>query len=132
MAVVFELSRYIQESPLENFNIWFCQFSAEELGTMGSRIFVNNHEANFVKGRVFQINIDMLSCACAPRNQIEYLKSFGVLPRKKIAPLLSKYLEKAASNFFSVSTFIKFEMIARAFQVRIRYLLFKRSIKEDM
>lgn len=96
MAVVFELSRFIQESPLENFNIWFCQFSAEELGTMGSRIFVNNHEADFVKGRVFQLNIDMLSCACASRNQIEYLKSFGVLPRKKIAPLLSKYLEKAA------------------------------------
>jgi hypothetical protein len=98
MAVVFELSRYIQESPLENFNVWFCQFSAEELGTMGSRIFVNNHEEDFVKGRVFQINIDMLSCACAPRNQIEYLKTFGVLPRKKIAPLLSKYLEKAANE----------------------------------
>ncbi|MFX1389203.1 MAG: M28 family metallopeptidase [Promethearchaeota archaeon] len=96
MAVVFELSKFVREHPLDNFNLWMCQFSAEELGTMGSRIFVNNHENNFVKGQVFQINIDMLSSACEPKNQIEYLKSYGVLPRKKIAPLLSKYLEKAA------------------------------------
>jgi hypothetical protein len=96
MAIVFELSKYIRENPLDNFNIWICQFSAEELGTMGSRVFVNNHEAEFVKGRVFQINLDMISCVCESKNQVEYLKSFGVLPRKKIAPLLSKYLEKAA------------------------------------
>jgi len=55
MAVVFELSRYLKENPLDNFNTWFCQFSAEELGTMGSRVFVNNHEGEFVKGRVFKI-----------------------------------------------------------------------------
>ncbi|UCC20737.1 MAG: M28 family peptidase [Promethearchaeota archaeon] len=96
MSVVFELSKYFKDNPLNNFNIWFCQFSAEELGTMGSRVFVNNHENEFVIGRVFQINLDMISCACESRNQIEYLKSYGVIPRKKIAPLLSKYLEKAA------------------------------------
>ncbi len=98
MAVVFELSRYLKENPLDNFNIWFCQFSAEELGTMGSRVFVNNHEGEFVKGRVFQINLDMISCSCEQKNQVEYLKSYGVLPRKKIAPLLSKYLETAAKE----------------------------------
>lgn len=96
MAVVFELSKFFKEHPLENFNIWFCQFSAEELGTMGSRVFVNNHDIQFVKGRVFHINLDMISCAGQPRNRVEYLKSYGVLPRKKIAPLLSKYLDKAA------------------------------------
>ncbi|MFX0156048.1 MAG: M28 family metallopeptidase [Candidatus Hodarchaeota archaeon] len=96
MAVVFELSEYFKDYLLDNFNIWFCQFSAEELGTMGSRIFVNNHEGEFHKGSVFHINLDMISCACAPKNQIEYLKSYGVLPRKKIAPLLSKYLDTAA------------------------------------
>ncbi len=63
---------------------------------MGSRIFVNNHEHEFIKGRVFQINLDMISCLKKSRNQVEYLKSYGILPRKKIAPLLSKYLEKAA------------------------------------
>ena len=98
MAVVFELSRYLKENPLDNFNIWFCQFSAEELGTMGSRVFVNNHEGEFVKGRVFQINLDMISCSCEQKNQVEYLKSYGVLPRKKIAPLLSKYLDTAAKE----------------------------------
>ncbi len=96
MAVVFEVSEYFKERLLDNFNIWFCQFSAEELGTMGSRFFVNDHDAEFVKGNVFQINLDMISCVGNSKNRIEYLKSFGVLLRKKIAPLLSKYLEKAA------------------------------------
>ncbi|MFX1567975.1 MAG: M28 family metallopeptidase [Promethearchaeota archaeon] len=98
MAVVFQLSEYFKENLLDNFNIWFCQFSAEEMGTMGSRFFVNDHETEFIKGRVFQINLDMVSCACEPKNRIEYLKSYSVLPRKKIAPLLSKYLEKAAEE----------------------------------
>ncbi len=98
MAVVFEISRYLKENPLDNFNTWFCQFSAEELGTMGSRVFVNNHEGEFVKGRVFQINLDMISCSCEQKNQVEYLKSYGVIPRKKIAPLLSKYLDTAAKE----------------------------------
>ncbi len=96
MSVVFELSKRFKENPLDNFNVWICQFSAEELGTMGSRVFVNNHEGEFIKGRIFQINLDMISCINESRNQIEYLKSYGILPRKKIAPLLSKYLEKAA------------------------------------
>ncbi|MFX1301783.1 MAG: M28 family metallopeptidase [Promethearchaeota archaeon] len=96
MAVVFELSEYFKKNALDNFNIWFCQFSAEELGTMGSRVFVNNYENQLIKGRVFQINLDMISCVGERRNQVEYLKSYGVLPRKKIAPLLSKYLENAA------------------------------------
>ncbi|MFX0002899.1 MAG: M28 family metallopeptidase [Candidatus Hodarchaeota archaeon] len=98
MSVVFELSKMLKENPLDNFNVWIVQFSAEELGTMGSRVFVNNHEDEFIKGRIFQFNFDMISCINEPRNQVEYLKSYGILPRKKIAPLLSKYLEKAAIN----------------------------------
>jgi len=98
MVIGFELSKYFKEHPLKNFNIWFCQFSAEELGTMGSRIFVNSHEEQFVKGRIFQINLDMISCANDKKNKLQYLKSYGVFPRKKIAPLLSKYLEKASEE----------------------------------
>ncbi|MFX0021723.1 MAG: M28 family metallopeptidase [Candidatus Hermodarchaeota archaeon] len=98
MSIVFEISKFFKENPLSNFNLWICQFSAEEMGTMGSRIFVNNHENEFKKGKVFQINLDMVSCLKKPRNQVEYLKSYGILPRKKIAPLLSKYLEKAANE----------------------------------
>lgn len=96
MAIVFELSKHFKENPIENFNFWFCQFSAEELGTMGSRIFVNNHEDKFIKGKIFQINLEMISCRDHPKNQVEYIKSYGVYPRKKIAPLLSKYITKAA------------------------------------
>ncbi|MHA1147053.1 MAG: M28 family metallopeptidase [Promethearchaeota archaeon] len=97
MAIVFEVSSYFKKRPCEHFNLWFCQFSAEELGTMGSRIFTNNREDQFTKGRVFQINVDMVSAAgLGRRNRVEYLKSYGVFPRKQISPLLSKYLDKAA------------------------------------
>jgi hypothetical protein len=98
MAIVFELSSYFLKNPTNNFNLWFCQFSAEELGTMGSRIFVKNCGNKFTKGRVFQINFDMVSCKCSKKNVIEYFKSYGVIMRKKIAPLLSKYIEKSAKQ----------------------------------
>ena len=98
MAIVFEVSAHFLNKPLDNFNLWFCQFSAEELGTMGSRIFVNDHENIFEKGRVFTINNDMVSCGCHKNNRFEYFKSYGVLVRKMNAPLLSKYLEIAAKE----------------------------------
>ncbi|TFG03999.1 MAG: M28 family peptidase [Promethearchaeota archaeon] len=110
MAIVFELSRFFRKNPLNNFNIWFCQFSAEELGTMGSRFFVDEHESEFVKGRIFQFNFDIISCANHRLNQIEYFKSYGIFPRKKIAPLLSKYIHLVADkenikiNGFHLST----------------------------
>ncbi|MHA2182432.1 MAG: M28 family metallopeptidase, partial [Promethearchaeota archaeon] len=96
MAIVFELSKHFQQNPTKNFNLWFCQFSAEELGTMGSRIFVNNHESKLIKGKTFQINLEMISCRGQTSNQVEFFKSYGIYPRKKIAPLLSKYVSKAA------------------------------------
>ncbi|MFX1277013.1 MAG: M28 family metallopeptidase [Promethearchaeota archaeon] len=98
MAIVFELSSYFRDNPLENFNLWFCQFSAEELGTMGSRIFVNAREENFKKGKIFQINLDMISSAkhSAKKNNVGYLKSYGIFPRRNISPLLGKFLDKAA------------------------------------
>ncbi|MFX1397593.1 MAG: M28 family metallopeptidase [Promethearchaeota archaeon] len=99
MAIVFELSSYFRNRPLKNMNLWFCQFSAEELGTMGSRIFVNNRESLFTKGRTFQINLDMISSAKhrKNKNKVGYLKSYGILPRKVISPLLGSYLDQAAN-----------------------------------
>ncbi|MFX1258274.1 MAG: M28 family metallopeptidase [Promethearchaeota archaeon] len=99
MAIVFELASYFKlTTPLDNFNLWFCQFSGEELGTMGSRVFTNNHEDQFVKNEVFQINLDMVSSAKhkKKKNRVQYLKSYGILPRRKISPLLGNYLKKAA------------------------------------
>ncbi len=97
MSVVFELASYFRkENLVNNYNLWFCQFSAEELGTMGSRVFVNNYEDQFVKGKIFQINLDMISIANHRGNRLEYLKTYGVFLRKKIAPVLGMYLEKAA------------------------------------
>jgi hypothetical protein len=96
MAIVFELSKYFLKNPLNHFNVWCCQFSAEELGTMGSRIFVNEYEQEFRKGRAFQINFDMVSCLCHKLNYIQYFESYGIFFRKNIAPLLSNYLKQAA------------------------------------
>jgi len=98
MAIVFELSNHLLIEPLNNFNLHFCQFSAEELGTMGSRIFVNDNLNKFRQGRTFQINFDMVSCRCHKKNRIEYFRSYGVLYRKKCAPLLSKYVKLAAKK----------------------------------
>jgi len=98
MAIVFELSSYFLKHKLNNFNLWFIQFSAEELGTMGSRIFVNKYEHQFIKGKIFQINFDMVSVASHKKGGLGYLKSNGVIPRKQIAPVLSNYLEIAAKE----------------------------------
>ncbi|MHA1726341.1 MAG: M28 family metallopeptidase [Promethearchaeota archaeon] len=98
MAIVFELGSYFLKNPLKHFNLWVCQFSAEELGTMGSRFFVDAYEALFLKNPSFQFNFEMVSLATRNKkaNKIQYLKSYGVFPRKSIAPILEKYLKKAA------------------------------------
>ncbi len=96
MAIVFELSSYFLFHPLNQFNLWFCQFSAEELGTMGSRTFLDNRESQFEKGKIFQINFDMVSRKGHEKNLIEYIQSYGLMPPKKISPILNKYLKKAA------------------------------------
>lgn len=96
MAIVFELSSFFKDRALSHFNLWFCQFSGEERGTMGSRIFVDNREQLFKKGKTFQFNFDMVSLAGHKKNRIEYLKSYGIYPRKKIAPLLINYMQIAA------------------------------------
>ncbi|NVM17867.1 MAG: M28 family peptidase [Candidatus Lokiarchaeota archaeon] len=98
MAIVFELSSYFIENPLNYFNIWFCQFSAEELGTMGARIFVDEYENQFIKGKVFQINFDMVSCKEHKNNQIEYIQSYGIGMRKIYSPILNKYILLAAKE----------------------------------
>ncbi len=97
MSIVFELSTFFKNHPLDNFNIWFCQFSAEEIGTMGSREFLDVYEDEFAKDFTFQINFDMVSDKNHKKNIIEYIKSYGIIPRKKISPILSEYFKKAAN-----------------------------------
>ena len=96
MAIVFELSHYFIKNPLNNFNLWFCQFSAEEIGTMGSRNFCDKHDSSFSKGRTFQINFDMISASNNRQNEVEYIKSYGIFPRKKISPILHKYIQESS------------------------------------
>ena len=98
MSIVFELARFFKNYPLDNFNLWFCQFSAEELGTMGSREFLDSYEDKFTKDSTYQINFDMISVKNHNENLIEYIKSYGIFPRKKISPILSNYFKKIAKN----------------------------------
>ncbi len=98
MSIVFELGTFFKNYPLDNFNIWFCQFSAEEIGTMGSRKFLDIYEDEFSKDYTYQINFDMVSAKNNKYNLIEYIKSYGVIPRKKISPILSEYFKKVAES----------------------------------
>ncbi len=100
MAAVFELSSYFMKHPLKHFNLWFCQFSAEELGTMGSRFFMKKNESLFINNPSFQINFEMLSSAKhdKSKNKLQFLASYGVFPRKAIAPVLGVYLKEAAQE----------------------------------
>jgi len=98
MAIVFELSSFFKKNPLKNYNLWFCQFSAEERGTMGSRNFLDIYDKEFFRNSTFQFNFDMVSMAENKKNQVEYIKSYGIFPRKKISSKLSKYIHTAASE----------------------------------
>jgi len=97
-SLVFELSSYFKKNPLNNYNLFFCIFSAEELGTMGSRFFVDSHEKQFDPRKTFHINFDMVSVNGHKNNRVEFIKSYGMLPPKKTAPILSNYLRKAADT----------------------------------
>lgn len=99
MAIVFELSSFFLKNPLKKYNLWFCQFSAEELGTMGSRVFLKRHENEINKKEIFQINLDMISCKDHRNNQIEYHKTKGLFHRKVISPILKNYFERNADKY---------------------------------
>jgi Zn-dependent M28 family amino/carboxypeptidase len=82
---------------MENYNLWFCIFSAEELGTMGSRNFLDKYGPFFKKGTTYQFNFDMVSVCNPKKNRVEYIKSYGFIPKKRIAPFLKHKLKQAAS-----------------------------------
>ncbi len=96
MAIVFELSRYFKNNPLNNFNIWFVLFSAEELGTMGSRMFLKENEIFFKRNLFFQLNFDMVSCMPSKHNYLEFVQSYGIHYRSKQTKILKNCLKKVA------------------------------------
>ncbi len=98
MAIVFELSSFFLKNPLKHFNIWFCQFSAEEQGTMGSRIFLDNWSNTFKNQNTFLFNFDMVSCLGHSKNRIEFIHTYGLVRKRKISPVMKFYLLKAALN----------------------------------
>lgn len=97
MSIIFELSSIFKNYPLNNYNIWLCQFSAEEIGTIGSRVFVDTFKDEFLHNRLYQINFDMVSCK-NHENRVEYIKSYGILPRKKSSSLLISNINEIAEE----------------------------------
>jgi putative aminopeptidase FrvX len=98
MAIIFELSSFFKDHSAHNFNLWFCQFSAEEIGTMGSRLFLDSFETIFSNKNTFQINFDMISGDNNNQNRVEYVKSYGAIPPKKISEILESYVNNAAKE----------------------------------
>ncbi len=93
MSLVFGLSSYFKANPLNNYNIWFYQFSAEEIGTMGSRVFLDLFKQELLNNQIYQINFDMVSCRNG-ENRVEYIKSYGIIPKKKSSSLLISILDE--------------------------------------
>jgi hypothetical protein len=96
MSCAFEIARYFKANPLDNYNVWVCQFGAEELGTMGSRNFVNNYEKEFEKGKVFQFNFDMIGYK-GVKYGVQMMESYGI-PKRNISVILTKCLKQAAKE----------------------------------
>ncbi|MFX1495887.1 MAG: M28 family peptidase [Promethearchaeota archaeon] len=97
MALIFMLSSYFRDKPLKNSNLWLCQFSAEEIGTMGSRVFLDTFEEQLVRSDTFQINFDMVSCQ-NHKNEVEYIKSYGIFPKKEVSSILSRHIREIAKE----------------------------------
>lgn len=97
MALIFMLSSYFRDKPLNNSNLWLCQFSAEEIGTMGSRVFLDTFKEQLVRSDTFQINFDMVSCQ-NHKNEVEYIKSYGIFPKKEVSSILSRYIREIANE----------------------------------
>lgn len=97
MSIVFELSSYFKKNPLNNYNLWFCQFSAEEIGTMGSRVFLDIFKQELLDHQLYQINFDMVSCKNG-NNTVEYIKSYGIFPKKESSSLLISVLEEMSKE----------------------------------
>ncbi|MEJ2295838.1 MAG: M28 family peptidase, partial [Candidatus Lokiarchaeota archaeon] len=79
--------------PLNNYNVWFCQFSAEEIGTMGSRVFLDAFKEELLKNQLYQINFDMVSCKDT-EDRVEFIKSYGIIPKKTSSSYLISILDK--------------------------------------
>ncbi|MHA2006691.1 MAG: M28 family metallopeptidase [Promethearchaeota archaeon] len=120
MAIVFELSRYFKNNPLKNFNVWFVQFSAEELGTMGSRLFLKENESYFKKNLFFQFNFDMVSCLPAKNNHLDLVDSYGFHPRSNFTKLVKNYLMKVAKEEVIFLKSLKFPVGAHTDSVPFR------------
>ncbi|MBN1800568.1 MAG: M28 family peptidase [Candidatus Lokiarchaeota archaeon] len=98
MSIIFELSAFFKNNPLSNYNLWICQFSAEEIGTMGSRNFIDWFEQKFPMGKAFQFNFDMVSARPEKNNYLQYIKSYGIFPKKKISPTLRSVVEISSNE----------------------------------
>lgn len=75
MAIVFALTEWLQAHPLQHHEVWSIQFGAEELGTMGSRVFLERHARELRDRGTFAFNFDMID------DRVQYLRARGIIPQ---------------------------------------------------
>ncbi|NHI94066.1 MAG: M28 family peptidase [Candidatus Lokiarchaeota archaeon] len=76
VAILLELSKFLQVQVLQDYQITFCFFSGEELGLYGSGYYFSQKEHD--KNKLQVISIDMIG----EKSPITYIK--GINPMKKI------------------------------------------------
>jgi hypothetical protein len=81
MAIIFELSSFFKDHKLNNFNLWF---------------FLDSFDSLFSKDNTFQINFDMISGDNKNESRVEYIKSYGLMPPKRISGVLKTSINNAA------------------------------------
>ncbi|MFX1234849.1 MAG: M28 family peptidase, partial [Promethearchaeota archaeon] len=64
--------------------------------TMGSRVFLDTFQ-ELTKKNTFQINFDMISCQ-NHKNNVEYIKSYGIFPKKKSSSILINHINEIAKE----------------------------------
>lgn len=96
VSILIELSKLIRNKPLNNFEVLFIWFGAEEWGLKGSRKFCKKHLKDFKKQynleRSININIDMVG------SYIGLLDKSGLIFKKSINNDLNDILQASANK----------------------------------
>lgn len=96
ISILIELAKAIKNQPLNNFEVFFIWFGAEEWGLKGSRKFCKRHFEEFKQQynleRSININIDMVG------SYIGLLDKFGLIFKRSINKDLNNKLQASANK----------------------------------
>ncbi len=123
VAILIELAKLFNKTPLENIDILFLWTGAEEWGLKGSKNFCANHfkalNQTFDLDKSFNINIDMVG------SYIGLLDKSGFIIRRKMNKDLNDILEATANQIN-----IPIERYNRIIKPQSDYKIFKKYAKK--